>query len=1136
MRRLQQKRSIAKFLCFLLILEMFVASPNVAEASVSKTISKNGREYCAVEGNKQTITVTLASPTKPENTKVDNSSVPGWASVSKPNYNSPVFKVTVQQNNSGSTRVQNIKFTDGTNTWTLTLTQYIYTAPTPTKKPTTAPKPTTKPVTKEPSKKATPVPTAVPSNTPTPAPAETLPIGRKTMQFSAQGGQDTLSLQGTGYSLTFSFPDNPSVPSGWVGMIYDGNTITVKVNKNADYAPRSMKVKITDTKTNQYAYVTINQSAAPTPTPTNKPTPTPVPAETLPVKTKTLNFGAQGGQDTISLNGTGYKLSFSFPSNPSTLSGWVGMVYDGNMIKVKVERNKDYAPRSMKVKITDTNTNQYAYVTINQKAAPTPTPTPTPFLSADRTEIPLDSNGGEESITLSGVKGAFGYEFSWEPNTVTGWVQVRPEGNRVIFTVDENKSINPRTAVITITDSKTKKSVTVTLQQKAMPNTVKVSSTILKAERETISFSNRAEKKTVTITGKEGTLRADRVGDANWFSVNVDGSTIVISVTANSSGERKGYIDVTDQGNGQRVRLTISQLGASSVAIGSTYTWKVNAKGETIYVATMRGDFSVQYGTNGGKAPDWITASKNGNNVTFSFSANKTADAREATIYLVFNQFGRATYQISQDGAVVFNRNYMGAPADVLCTYPTMGENYGVLPSPGNRPGFDFDGWYTSASGGERIGAYTKYNGVHNTLYAHWKVIVSFPDFANMNVQCHETYAQEGGTVTIPSTLIKELESYGFHVSGWTRNPSGHAIDNGNADTYQLPKNLGGSQVSLYAINTEGKTFAEYYKEYLKNPFVSGAVQTTNKIINGAKELVDKAAGIPDEIIDDLKAAGAIVDAAKSELKDDDKNSAGIIGLGELTPQTNGLIMNIALSPPYDEAASDENRTVNEAIVKDLKENRGELDGYINGQQREEIRDIKVGDMTLGQAGCGIIACYNALYGCGLNPSLPELISLAEKKGYLWGSGESFVDIVLQYGKAITPLYEYAEDIRERGSDNYTGFGVNPNNVDEILKSYGVSCKKISSRNSFLNSLKKAIQNGDKKRYIVDYWVVSDGTIYSQHYIYIETTGRANDNTIMICNAEMKTKSSKYAQYSYVEDELTYKGTNLFMVAYEVKG
>jgi hypothetical protein len=405
-----------------------------------------------------------------------------------------------------------------------------------------------------------------------------------------------------------------------------------------------------------------------------------------------------------------------------------------------------------------------------------------------------------------------------------------------------------------------------------------------------------------------------------------------------------------------------------------------------------------------------------------------------------------------------------------------------------------------------------------------------------MNVQFHEVYAQEGGMVSIPSTLIKELESYGFKVSGWTRNPAGHAVDNGNANNYQLPKNLGGSKVSLYAINTKGKTFTEFYKEYLKNPLISNAVQTTNKIINGAKEWVDKASGIPNEVAEDFKAAGAVVDAVKNGLEDGDKNCAGIIGVGELTPKTSREIMNLFLSPPYDEAESDKNRAANEAMVKDLKENYGELGGYINGQQREEIKDIKVGDMTLGQAGCGIIACYNALYGCGLDPSLPELISLSEKNGYLWGSGESLVDIVIQNGQAGNPVYDYASNIRERGSDNYTGFGLNPNNVDEILKAYNVSSTKISSRSSFLNSLKKAMQNGDKKRYIVDYWVVADGSIYSQHYIYIETTGRSNDNTIMVCNAEMNVKSSKYTQYSYIEDELTYKGTSLFMVAYEVKG
>ena len=154
----------------------------------------------------------------------------------------------------------------------------------------------------------------------------------------------------------------------------------------------------------------------------------------------------------------------------------------------------------------------------------------------------------------------------------------------------------------------------------------------------------------------------------------------------------------------------------------------------------------------------------------------------------------------------------------------------------------------------------------------------------------------------------------------------------------------------------------------------------------------------------------------------------------------------------------------------------------------------------------------------------------------MWGTGEDFVDYNLANGQPGNILYDFAETIDERDADNFTGFGVNPYKVDEILKAYGVSSKKLKTRSLFFKSLEKAIQEGVKKRYIVDYWVVDDGEIYSMHYIYIETTGNTSGNTIMVCNANSYEKNNKYTDLSFVEKELTYDGKNLFLVAYEVKG
>ncbi len=576
MRRLQQRRSIAKFLCFLMILEMFVASPNVAEASVSKTISKNGREYCAVEGNKQTITVTLASPNKPENTKVVSSSVPSWASVSKPNYNSPVFKVTVQQNNGSGSRVENIEFTDGTNSWTLTLTQYVYKAPTT--------KPPTKPVTKEPTKKA-PTPTKAPTSTPTPTPE--LTASEASLGFPADGATKTVTI--SGYTGTLRADRNDT----WFTVSVSGGTISVTATKNTSTA-RASYVDVTDTGSGRSVRIQVTQAAPiynpePSKAPTN--TPTPIPAETLPVKTKKLQFGAQGGQSTITLDEKTYNLRFSYPDNPSVPTGWVTMSYENGKIIVIVKQNKDYISRSMKVKITDTMTNQYAYVTINQKAAPKPTPTPTPYLSANRSEISFDDKGGSDTITLAGVRGEIAISYDWITNGEKDWAHAIYDGKSVKLTVDQNKSINPRMVTLTITDATTKKTVSIAISQEAMPNTTVVQMPVyVKVFGVNMLHSNlysyEEHNEVIEVSGNSGNLQFfyewEPETQTNWVQMVFMNDVIKLHMNENrTSDPREVKIKILDEVSRQSVTVIIKQAPADPsiplAVAAKTLEWSIRA-------------------------------------------------------------------------------------------------------------------------------------------------------------------------------------------------------------------------------------------------------------------------------------------------------------------------------------------------------------------------------------------------------------------------------------------------------------------------------------------------------------------------------------------------------------------------------
>ena len=67
---------------------------------------------------------------------------------------------------------------------------------------------------------------------------------------------------------------------------------------------------------------------------------------------------------------------------------------------------------------------------------------------------------------------------------------------------------------------------------------------------------------------------------------------------------------------------------------------------------------------------------------------------------------------------VTFNAN--GGKVSTSSRSYTVGSSYGTLPTP-TRSGYEFDGWYTSSSGGSYIYSSTKVTG-RITLYAHWSV------------------------------------------------------------------------------------------------------------------------------------------------------------------------------------------------------------------------------------------------------------------------------------------------------------------------------------------------------------------------------------------------------------------------------
>ena len=100
----------------------------------------------------------------------------------------------------------------------------------------------------------------------------------------------------------------------------------------------------------------------------------------------------------------------------------------------------------------------------------------------------------------------------------------------------------------------------------------------------------------------------------------------------------------------------------------------------------------------------------------------------------------------------------------------TNGDTYGSLPTPGERNGYEFLGWFTTFAGGVQIMPSTKVNLTDDqTLYAHWKapdgteILVHFAGNGS-SVTPMSKYViagQEYGTLPVPD------ERYGYEFVGW---------------------------------------------------------------------------------------------------------------------------------------------------------------------------------------------------------------------------------------------------------------------------------------------------------------------------------------------------------------------------------
>ena len=260
----------------------------------------------------------------------------------------------------------------------------------------------------------------------------------------------------------------------------------------------------------------------------------------------------------------------------------------------------------------------------------------------------------------------------------------------------------------------------------------------------------------------------------------LDGSKVKLPPIAVSELEKKGY-KLTGFSTASVVTnkdATLEKVKANSdgskpnpttrkmkyTVYDNTYTLTFNGNGGTPSKTNMSVKYEEPYGTlatatrTGYTQNGWWTSSSGGNEI------KSTSIFRQVSNQTVYAHWTANEY------TVTFNPN--GSSVSPTSKTVTYDSTYGDLPTPSARTGYNFDGWYTSATGGTKITSSSRVTTAGNhTLYAHW------------TGKPYTVYFQgNGGSVSPTSKTVNYYQSYGtlptptragYTFKGWYTSTSG---------------------------------------------------------------------------------------------------------------------------------------------------------------------------------------------------------------------------------------------------------------------------------------------------------------------------------------------------------------------------
>ena len=328
------------------------------------------------------------------------------------------------------------------------------------------------------------------------------------------------------------------------------------------------------------------------------------------------------------------------------------------------------------------------------------------------------------------------------------------------------------------------------------------SSTVSITSAQTLYAHWRAVEFTVKFEANGGT------GTMANIDIVYDGHNTVPACSFTRTGytfshwvDQNGYMYVEDTGSD--ANDLVFNLYADGSTVTLTAVWTANS----YYVkfdgnGATSGSMSNQAHTYDVEKALTANAYKRVYTVTYNYNGNGTANST-ATATATFNGWATSASgsKVYSDKQVVENlASAEGAYVNLYATW-TLGKV--TLPTP-TRTGYTFAGWYTSATGGTKVGAggasYTPSGNV--TIYAQWtpnNFTVKFNANGGSGSMADQGFVYDVAEALNANTFTRT----GYTFAGWATSASGAKVYNDK----QSVTNIAGTNtsVTLYAVWTANK-------------------------------------------------------------------------------------------------------------------------------------------------------------------------------------------------------------------------------------------------------------------------------------------------------------------------------------------